>query len=265
MNVACPSCETTFRIDLEEIGAKGRRVRCGACGHEWTQMPLEEAAVAPEAKAEPGAEPGAEPETEAELEVAEVEGEAEAAPEPAPEAEEEAEAPPVDLKAAAGARRPAPPRRRPEPQRSAGNRRVAAGWVVFLLVLGGLLGGAYFGQAQIVAAVPAAAELYRMAGLQDEPPLGEGLELRSVKSERRLIDGQRVVVIEGLVANVSGEARPVPQLRASVTDGAGAPVEEWTFSAKVSELPPGGVTEFETSTRNAPNEGSLGIDFVASR
>ena len=73
------------------------------------------------------------------------------------------------------------------------------------------------------------------------------------------------MVIEGLVANVSSEAREVPPLRASVTDGSGAQVEEWTFSAKVAELPPGGVTEFETSTRNAPNEGSLGIDFVASR
>ena len=240
MNVACPSCETTFRIDLELIGATGRRVRCGSCGHDWTQMPLEEEAPAGDS-------------------------EAGAAPEPEAPAAPESEAPAVDVRAAVAAEARKPARRRPEPKTSAGGGRVAAGWIVLLLVLGGLIGGAYFGQARIVAAVPAAGELYRMAGLEVEPPLGEGLELRAVKSVRRLIDGQRVVVIEGVVANISGEAREVPQLRASLTDGSGAPVEEWTFSAKVTKLPPGGKTEFETSTRNAPSEGSLGIDFVASR
>jgi hypothetical protein len=102
-----------------------------------------------------------------------------------------------------------------------------------------------------------------MAGMSFEPPLGEGLELREVKSVRRLIDGQRVVVIEGLVANVSDRSIELPKLRASVTDATGAQVEEWVFSARTETLAPGGVTQFETSTRNAPREGSLGIDFVA--
>ncbi len=139
------------------------------------------------------------------------------------------------------------------------------GWIVFLLVLGGLAAGAYFGRTQIVAAVPAAGELYRLAGLAIEPPPGEGLELREVKSVRRMIDGQRVVVIEGLIANISDLALDVPPLRASVLDSAGAQIDEWVFSANSPNLAPGDVTEFKTTTRNAPREGSLGIDFVASR
>lgn len=238
MNLTCPSCDTTFRIDPDLIGAKGRRVRCGSCGHDWVQAPpAEEApAAAPEAAAP------AEPEA------------------PPPAAEET-----VKLRQAISAPGRGPSRRPPEPRDSPGRGRIAAGWLIFLLVLGGLVAGGYFGREQITATVPAAGDLYRRIGLAVEAPPGEGLELREIKSARRLIDGQRVVVIEGLVANVSDQPRNVPRLRASVTDNSGAQVDEWVFSAKASNLPPGGVTEFETSTRNAPSEGSLGIEFVASR
>ena len=250
MNLTCPSCDSTFRVDPEAFGTAARRVRCGACGHEWRQ----------ERPAEDSAEPGAE---EAAAEVFPVPPET-AAPEPA--------APPE-----AAERGPGPPSERPariRPQRAGGQasgarrgsgRRIAAGWIAFLLVLGGVVAGAYFGRTEIVARVPAAADIYRLAGIQIEEPLGEGLELREVRSARRLIDGQKVVVIEGLVANVSDKAREVPQLRVSVTDGTGEQVDAWVFSARDGSLPPGGVTQFATTTRNAPSEGSLGIDFVASR
>lgn len=183
-----------------------------------------------------------------------------AAPLEAPE--DEAPTRRIRPEAAKPARGRPPTKAVPKPRKSGG---MAVAWLIFLLVLAAIAAGGYFGRMQIVAAVPAAEKLYRMAGIPVEPPLGEGLELRDVRSARRLIDGEKVVVIEGLVANVSDTPRPVPQLRASVTDGSGAQVDAWVFSAKDASLPPGGVTQFETSTRNAPGEGSLGIDFVASR
>lgn len=210
------------------LGAGGRRVRCGSCGHTWKQEPVA-AEAAPLSAELPPAE----------------------------------EAPTRRIRPE-GAK---PGRSRPPTKAVAKPRRggMAIGWLLFLLVVAAIAAGGYFGRMQIVAAVPATGKLYSMAGIPVEPPLGEGLELREVRSARRLIDGQNVVVIEGLVANVSDSPRTVPQLRASVTDGSGAQVEAWVFTANDASLPPGGVTQFETSTRNAPGEGSLGIDFVASR
>jgi predicted Zn finger-like uncharacterized protein len=236
MHLTCPSCETKFLIDPDQIGPAGRRVRCGNCGHDWVQ-----------------ARP-----TESESEAASSESLESPSEEPGLAAEEAVVEPP----------RPEPARRRsgPKPVRSTqpepGGRRVAIGWMLFLVVVIALGAAAYFGRERIVAAVPAAGELYRMAGLDTKPAPGAGLELREVKSVRRMIDGDRVVVIEGVVANLTDQSRSVPELRASLTDSSGKRVDEWKFSAKQASLPPGGVTTFETSTKKAPREGSLAIDFV---
>jgi len=140
---------------------------------------------------------------------------------------------------------------------------VTIGWTLFLVTVTILAVGIYFGRERLIAAVPATAELYKMIGLDPTPPLGAGLEFRDVKSVRRLVDGERVVVIEGVIANVSEVTRPVPTLRARLSDADGALLDEWTFTAGAKFLPPGGVTSFKTSTRNVPREANLSIDFVA--
>ena len=246
MNLTCPACVSTFRIDPDQIGPSGRQVRCGSCGHEWSQPRLSEDAVPAEAAIAGPTESPAESEPEP----------------PAPEPEPPSEEIPVLSPCAPHRRGPQP--RAELPPRASG-RRIAVGWVLFFAVVGALAAGAYFGKAQIIAALPAAAELYRLAGMPVEPRVGEGLELRDVRSVRRLVDGQRVVVIEGSIANISDIPRDVPQLRARVLDPTGAEVDQWVFSPNTKSLPPGGVTQFETSTRNAPREGSLGVEFAASK
>lgn len=239
MHLTCPSCDTTFAVDPDQIGAAGRRVRCGSCGHDWFQEA-------------PGADSTAEeaPPPEA----------------PAPEAPApEVPAPEVPAPAAAPARRERPrrppPRHKPAPR----GRGVMFGWLLLLIVALGLAAGAYFGRERIVSAFPAAAELYEMIGLAVIPPLGEGLEFREVKTARRTVDGESVVVVEGLVVNVSNAPRAVPRMRASLMDSAGKTVEQWTFDAAQTNLPPGAETRFETTTGNVPKNGNLSIDFVAAR
>jgi hypothetical protein len=138
----------------------------------------------------------------------------------------------------------------------------ALGWALLLVVVAGLAAGFVFGREQIVARVPAAAKLYELAGLSGDVA-GVGLELREVTSVRRLVDGERLVVIEGLVANVSERTRPIPLLSASLTDSKGEELKRWTFAASDSALPPGGTASFQTSTKNPPREGNLAINFVA--
>lgn len=233
MDLICPSCEARFVVDAKKLGPAGRTVRCGDCGNTWHQDPLAEAPPpppAPKAPSEP--EPPAEPEV---------------APKPDEGLPERPRRRP-DVR-----RPPAPKVRRASPQ--------AAGWALFLIVLVGLGALFYFGRQQIVAMAPQAERLYALFGIATESP-EQGLELRDVKSVRRLVDGERVVVIEGVVANVSDKTKELPSLEARLTDGSGAELDRWTFSAAESTLDPGTVTAFETTAKNPPREGNVAIDFV---
>ncbi len=228
MNLTCPSCATTFVVETEQLGPSGRQVRCGSCGHNWHQGAENEAApVVAESPPEAAQES--------------------AVPEP-PEIPEKR----------ARRRGPKPPRHK---EASSGRSSLILGWLLFLAVIGGLAAGLYFGREQVLALVPAAAPLYQMAGLAP-PPVGVPLELRDVKTARRLVDGEQVVAVEGLVSNVTSEPQSVPLLRASIIDSKGDEVENWTFAASATTLPPGGTTNFETTAKNPPREGRILIDFV---
>ncbi|MGH7014751.1 MAG: DUF3426 domain-containing protein [Stellaceae bacterium] len=43
MIVICPTCSTRYLVETQKLGAQGRMVRCGNCGHTWYQAPPEDA------------------------------------------------------------------------------------------------------------------------------------------------------------------------------------------------------------------------------
>ncbi|MEO3428262.1 DUF3426 domain-containing protein [Pelagibius sp. CAU 1746] len=57
MIVSCPACESRFEVDQEQLGYKGRIVRCGKCGNCWHQMPDDDPRVAVAVAEEPGPPP----------------------------------------------------------------------------------------------------------------------------------------------------------------------------------------------------------------
>jgi hypothetical protein len=135
------------------------------------------------------------------------------------------------------------------------------------VVVIGLASGFYYGRAPLVAVVPEMTRLYDLVGLKDGVlEKGEafefGLDLRDLKTVRRQINGERVVVIEGLVVNLSNQDRQVPPLRLSVIDADGVVLDHWIFQAESGALAPGATTRFETVAKNPPREGNLAIDFV---
>ncbi|HEX9791340.1 MAG TPA: DUF3426 domain-containing protein [Kiloniellales bacterium] len=170
---------------------------------------------------------------------------------------------PVPAPEAPPARSRRGPRPPPKPEARPGSSARMLGWILFLAVIGGLGAGLYFGREQVVALVPGAANLYQMAGLGPPHP-GVALELRDVRTVRRVVDGAQVVVVEGLVANMTDEPQAVPLLRASLTDAKGTELETWTFAASSTTLPASGSTDFETIAKNPPSEGRILIDFVAT-
>ncbi len=92
--------------------------------------------------------------------------------------------------------------------------------------------------------------------------VGQGLDLRDVVSERRIVEGERRLVVEGTIVNISENPLQVPQIKASLTDGEGAELAQWTFAADSETLPPGGFTTFQTSTADPPDEGNLSLAFI---
>ncbi len=200
-------------------------MRCGQCGHAWQQM-----APPPLQESPPAAPAGS-------------------------------AIPPLEEFDAARRRSDVPTEseaRVPRPSKAAIAWGALAGLVVALAA------GAWFGREAIVAQLPEAARLYELVGIAMEPAeqIGEGLKLRDVTSVKRLVDGERTLLIEGAVVNISDEPRPVPALKAILTDAEGLEVAQWTFAPDGEALPPGGTTTFQTSTQDPPREGNLSLVFV---
>jgi predicted Zn finger-like uncharacterized protein len=212
MNLTCPSCGATFLVEPEQLGPAGRRLRCGVCRHTWRQVAVDEDPAltpAPETAPEPEPEPAVNPTAE--------QAAAKAAAEPFPPSKADAglgEAPkPAKPEPQAEADPAAAARCRRNPFRQAVSRRsfskparpqpkqpqvsLAARWAISAVVVIGMASGFYYGRAPLVAMVPEMNHLYGLVGLKDKA-FGFGLELRYIKSALRIVDGERVVVAEGL-------------------------------------------------------------------
>ena len=237
MILDCPSCGAKFKVDAALLGEAGRSVRCGNCGHGWHQTP-----------------PGPGPETPPDPGPAE---EGQPAPAAAPGSDSRpARADTLDKLDEQRRRR----QRRPVATSEKKPPSQALGWALLTLFLVALVGGLVVARDKIVALAPGTAAYYERLGLREM--IGDGLDLRDVTSVRRSVKGESKLIVRGVVANVSDRVRFVPRLRASLIDADGAELANWTFAADSSELPPGGITTFETATTDPPGQGDLRLVFV---
>ena len=135
------------------------------------------------------------------------------------------------------------------------------GWLVLIMMLGGLAGGGYWYQAKIVEIWPPAGQLYEMLGLG---PVVEqvGLTIRNVKWEHIRGDGKPVLVVLGEVANTSQTQRSVPRLLVVILDGRDRRLFRWTAATVKDKLDPGQVTKFSTQLAHPPEGArSLAVTF----
>ncbi len=117
---------------------------------------------------------------------------------------------------------------------------------------------------RIVAFVPAAAPLYKFAGL----PAGEspgGLEFENVTTSREMENGLPALVIEGQVKNVSSSARTVPKLVVILRDKGERDLQDLTVAAPADRLNPGESVPFRTSiTQPAEAASGVVVTFAAA-
>lgn len=149
----------------------------------------------------------------------------------------------------------------PEPSALARRRQArAAGWAGFAIVVLALAVGGVIARTEIVNAWPPAARLYQLVGLT---VADLGLELREVTSRRAVEDGVPVLVVEGVIANISDRVRQVPPLKAALTDADQRELQHWTFTAGDRRLLPGEAVSFKTSLKN-PAGGGARLSVVIS-
>ncbi len=274
MILACPSCGASFRIDAGKLGARGRTVRCSKCKHTWHASPedgREEAAPpvsGPAARATPddrapddrawddgawddGAPAGGPPPVTGE------------GPEPGSERVLRAQDSPDDARTdlrgsgvgefenTLRASRYRPYEAPPEPENRGARGGLVLGWLLLLMVVVGIVAGGWAFREQVVAQVPQAAKIYRLAGVE-VPALGAGLELRDVTRTRRLVDGRSLLVIEGRVVNPTDRAKQLPALEVALYDAAGDEVARWRVQAQADRLNAGDSTTFKTRRENPP-------------
>lgn len=134
----------------------------------------------------------------------------------------------------------------------------AFGWVLYLAVLVGLIGGGlWWTREQVVGYWPAAARYYALLGI----PLGTAqsdLELHKVSTSRDTENGLPTLVIQGEVTNVSRLARDVPKLKVILQDSNKHELQAWSFSVTDERLLPGASVPFRTSIAQ-PSEAATGV------
>lgn len=288
MLITCPACATNFSIPDSALGTSGRKLKCAKCAHKWFQTPLPMDDDTDLDLAGPSFAP---PEP-AMPDFSKVSGfnpvkddtvfdapRAAARPSASSDDDFDLDAPPVPtfanrLPPDEGMERageidlmddgpqPVPDLFSTAP--SEGKKGTGVLWVLLvLLILGGLGGAGYYFQDQLVEAVPEAGELLGQAGLRREKP-GAGLELRKAGTPERFVHNDTdVLVVRGIIANVTDRARPVPTMKLVLMDRNKQAVQEKLSQPPVNELASQGTVSFKIMLeRPDPNAVEVVVVFV---
>ena len=225
MLLTCPECSVKYNVADGAIPAKGRTVRCAACGHSWSQMPL--------AGADGALELGSVVSKASQNNGLRVR----------PKLEQSAPAEPH-----------ARMRKRVHDKIALGNR-LAAGlpWGVAALVAISASATAIAYRTDIVRAWPKSASAFAMIG---QPANLYGVDIRSVGARAGLdVKGPRVTV-SGQLTSVSRKAEPLAYLKVSLIDTKGVEKLSWLVDPGATVLQPGQTHQFQT-TRSNPVRGDL--------
>lgn len=253
MILSCPSCAARFKVNADQLGVAGRKVRCAKCGNTWYATPDQDE----EAPAQRPDEAAGGDEAAANGDAGSGEGDDDLPDTPPPF--ESFEAMREQLAGGGGRRarsRPAPP----PPKRS--RFRALAPWLVFLAVVAGLVYGTWAYRYTIVETLPTAARLYAAAGVSINT-VAPGLSIESVTPSRRLKNGDTLLVISGEVVNNTDSTQPVPALEVILEGQNGAVLNRWEVAAESAAIPPRGSTAFTAQMTNPPDRADgVTIGFV---
>jgi predicted Zn finger-like uncharacterized protein len=263
MIITCPHCQTKYQVTYETIGSVGRKVQCAHCHREWNQ----------DAQAERVRKTGLDPQTAEDDRL--FDAMAEDALDDAMAAEEKAVAgqnggagspvkplPYVD--AAELQKRQVAFKRRQNAMISslpmARLRRAAR--VAGVVILAGIVGGAWFARVPIVERFPDLAGLYEAVGLGVNIV---GLDFSNLETLRALSGGNDVLSVSAQIVGRSPTPVAVPPVVISLLDTSGQAVFEWSVAPRVRDLMAGERATFDTRLSLPPSEAvTVRLSFAGS-
>lgn len=274
MLIACPNCDTTYEVADSTLGA-GRNVRCTECHTVWFADAAEPvAAQAPAALALEGSEgrediAGEEIDWGAALEQQKaaagsaVQAEAFADPDASPSlvpsddtaydldhpASEISDTEATARRAARRKKRPALAMQRP-------------GWPTVILSLMTVIGAILGWRTDVVRAMPQTASLFASIGL---PVNLRGLAFTDMTTIKEVNDGVPVLIVQGVISNVTRNQAEVPRLRFAMRDSRGVEVYTWTARPTSGSLGAGETLPFRTRLASPPAEGREVLVRFANR
>jgi len=291
MLIICPNCETSYDVSAASLGDGGRTVRCVRCKKTWFATPPAEpspesfatasaAASAYQQGATAAAAEGPPAETAADDDwaaAAAQEDEADAnlaaraaerghatfdAPSPLEEALASFDAPP--LAPAADEPPPASSPKDPHDIESIAARRarrqkynpppreIRPGITLLLGLLIAANGAILGWRHDIVRSMPQTARLFAAIGL---PVNLRGVDFVDVTTTKETHEGVTVLVVNGTIANPTGEPHEVPRVRFALKNPAGNEVYSWTTLPGRGSLGAGESEPFNTRLASPPADG----------
>jgi predicted Zn finger-like uncharacterized protein len=270
MLIVCPNCSTAYRIQPDTLGAGGRAVRCAGCKQAWFATPasmVEEAmmaapAAAPARAAAPAAQPPAQDDSGSDLSAdadwgAAMEEQALAETDAPPLAPDDDH--PVATKFDPGAPdepEPGTIQRARKTSKVAKEKRTILQRILSLPTLIAVLAIALVaivqGRATVVRHFPQTGSLFAALGM---PVNLRGLVFKDVVSKTEFHEGAMVLVVEGVIANLTPRTLDVPRLRFSLRNAAGHEVYAWTALPTRPQLGSGDGLAFRTRLASPPAEG----------
>ncbi len=104
----------------------------------------------------------------------------------------------------------------------------------------------------VAAFLPEMAHLYAMAGLKVNV---QGLDIQNIKTLETMQNGTPLLVIEGVIKNVTTHGVDIPRLRLAVQTENGRELFAWTAVPAVPKLEQGGEIPFKAQLASPPLEG----------
>ena len=103
---------------------------------------------------------------------------------------------------------------------------------------------------EVARAFPPAQLLYAKAGIAVNTL---GLEFRNVGQQHSLVNGVRVLAIQGEIVNVGNRERSIPVIGFTLKDEKMTPVYQWQLTATTRPVKPGEVSTFVTRIASPPD------------
>jgi predicted Zn finger-like uncharacterized protein len=296
MLIVCPSCASSYDVELAALEPNGRQVRCVRCRTVWHAEPSRADKLLAAAEALGPANPqdiaeavdpsdwsvqsaGAEPGQEADAEVAEGIEPAAAGGEtpdvdapPLAPADLDAGRPPIDVEADNPPEAVRPAQNDVESYAARFSRRTAKGrrplwsltWlqtaILALLVVDAIIVG---WRRDIVRALPQTASFYDLIGLSVNL---RGLVFDAVTTSTEQHEGVPILVVEGAIVNRTGTVAEVPRLKLAVRNAAKQEIYSWTAASPRATLAPYQAVAFRTRLASPPpGSADLLVRFINRR